>query len=321
MAIAVVTPYDQFLDDDGEPLNGGTVTVYDATTTNLRAIYTDTALSITATNPIPLDAAGRPDQGMIYTAATAYKILVKNASGTQVGDTADNIDPGIPLGSGVLAIANGGTSGATAAAARAALGAVGTADIADLEAEVAALAGAAGSSERTSIAVGTTLQRPAVPEPGDIRLNTDTDKFEGVRTGSTFENFVTDADRSSTAAIAASTAEATFLSPDRAVYGPWAPKAWGSTTGAGTPVLSSGSHNVTSITDVGGGTFRFNLSITMSSTTYTAIPVLYDASSSVRYCSISARTTTAVTVLVKDASGNAADPDGGVGVVVFGALA
>lgn len=182
MAVAIFTSFAQLLDNNGDPLNGATVTVYDAGTTNLRNIYSDTALSTGASNPITLDSAGR--HGMRYTAATAYKVLIEWTGGSL---TKDNIDPGIPIGTGILGLANGGTGGNDAASARASLGAVGTSDIEDLEAQVAALAGAAGSSERTGIAVGTTAQRPAVPAVGDVRYNSTTSAYE-FYTGSSWQN-------------------------------------------------------------------------------------------------------------------------------------
>jgi hypothetical protein len=191
MAVSILPQLGQFFDNNGDPLNGGTVTVYDAGTTTPRAIYTDTALSVAATNPVPLDSAGRPTQGVIYTAAGAYKLLLKNSASSTLR-TEDNLDPGIPLGTGILGLVNGGTGGNDAASARASLGAVGTSDIEDLEAQVAALAGAAGSSERTGIAVGTTAQRPAVPAVGDIRYNSTTSAYE-LYTGSAWQNpFYTD---------------------------------------------------------------------------------------------------------------------------------
>jgi hypothetical protein len=181
MAVAI---YTTLLTLDEAP--SGTVTVQDAGTTNSRNIYTDTALSILATNPIPLDSAGRSSQGILYTAAGAYKVIVKDSAGVTIF-TRDNIDPGIPLGTGILGLTNGGTGGNDAPSARASLGAVGVEDIEDLEEQVAALAGAAGSSERTGIAVGTTAQRPAVPAVGDIRYNSTTSAYE-LYTGSAWQN-------------------------------------------------------------------------------------------------------------------------------------
>jgi hypothetical protein len=141
MAVAV---YTTLLTLDEAP--SGTVTVQNAGTTTSRGIYTDTGLSTPATNPIPLDSAGRATQGIIYTAASAYKVIVKNSAGTTLY-TRDYIDPGVPIGAGFLPIANGGTGATDAATALTNLGGVSAASITDLEEEVAALAGAAGSSE------------------------------------------------------------------------------------------------------------------------------------------------------------------------------
>src|SRR5574343_318457 len=138
MAVSILPPLGQFLDDDGDPLNGGTVTVQDAGTTSSRNIYTDTALTVAATNPVPLDSAGRPTQGVIYTAATAYKLILKNSSGSTLR-TEDNLDPGVPIGSGYLAIANGGTGATSAGTALSNLGGATAAELADLAADVAAL--------------------------------------------------------------------------------------------------------------------------------------------------------------------------------------
>lgn len=186
MAVAVFGPLHQFLDNSGNVLNGGTVTVQDAGTTTSRNIYTDTALSVAATNPIPLDSAGRSTQGMIYTAATAYKLILKNSSGTTIR-TEDNIDPGVPIGSGYLAIANGGTGATSAGTALSNLGGATAAELADLAADVASLVGASASSEKTTIAKGTTAQRPASPETSHIRYNTTTSEYE-FYTGSSWEN-------------------------------------------------------------------------------------------------------------------------------------
>ena len=140
MAVAI---YTSLLTLDEAP--SGTVTVQDAGTTTPRAIFTDTGLSIAATNPIPLDSSGRATQGIIYTAAGAYKVIVKSSAGTTLY-TRDNIDPGVPIGSGALAIANGGTGATSAAAALTALGGATSAELADIAADVAALSGTPGAT-------------------------------------------------------------------------------------------------------------------------------------------------------------------------------
>src|SRR5512139_275744 len=119
MAIAVYTSLQQLSDNSGDPLNGGSVTVYQATTTTPISLYTDTGLSSSTTNPITLDAYGR--HAITYFSAQAYKVLVKDSAGATIY-TRDNIDPGVPIGTGALAIANGGTGATSASAALSNLG-------------------------------------------------------------------------------------------------------------------------------------------------------------------------------------------------------
>jgi len=189
MAVAVFTSFQQICDANGNPVSGGTVTVYDANSTTPRACYTDTGLSSGATNPIPLDGYGRHTQGMVYISPTAYKVVVKNSAGSTLY-TRDNIDPGIPVGSGALAIVNGGTGATTAGAALSALGGASAAELAEVSAEVASISGSLASTEKTHIATGSTAQRPGTPVDGDIRRNTTVPQYEGYN-GSTWEQFIT----------------------------------------------------------------------------------------------------------------------------------
>ncbi len=177
MSIAVFTSFEQLLNNSGDPLNGGSVTVYSAGTTTPLTLYNNTDLGggHTTTNPITLDAYGR--HAMTYISAVAYKVLVKDSGGSTLA-TYDNIDPAVPLGTGVLAITNGGTGASSASAAVAALGAATAAEVADVAADVAALAGTLGSNEKTHIATGTTGQRPASPIEGDFRRNTTLHRWE-----------------------------------------------------------------------------------------------------------------------------------------------
>lgn len=175
MAIAVPTSLIQQFDNSGNVLNGGSVTVYEDNSTTLISLFSDDGLSSSAANPITLDSAGR--HAMRYFSGQSYKLVIKNSAGTTLV-TRDDIDPGIPIGSGVLAIANGGTGASTAGAAVTALGAATQSSVDDLAADVAALAGAASSVEKTHIATGTTAQRPASPTEGDIRRNTTTGEWE-----------------------------------------------------------------------------------------------------------------------------------------------
>jgi hypothetical protein len=170
MATAIITSFDQQCDSNGDPISGAKVYVYNVGTTTLRSIYSNTGLTTAAANPIVCDSAGRHD--MRYTATGSYKIVVKTSTDVTVY-TRDNIDGSIPVGgSGILAIANGGTGASTAPTALANLGGVTSAEFSDLSAEVAALSGALGSSEKTHIATGTTAQRPVTPVQGDGRWNT-----------------------------------------------------------------------------------------------------------------------------------------------------
>lgn len=61
MAVLLGAPYNQFLDDDGNPLTGGFVYTYAAGTDTPKDSYTDYTGSTPASNPVELDAAGRAD--------------------------------------------------------------------------------------------------------------------------------------------------------------------------------------------------------------------------------------------------------------------
>jgi hypothetical protein len=320
MAVSILPQLGQFFDNDGDPLNGGTVTVYDAGTTTPRAIYTDTALTIAATNPAPLDSAGRPTQGVLYTTATAYKLLLKNSAGSTLR-TEDNLDPGIPLGSGVLAIANGGTGGASAAAARAALGAVGTADIEDLEAEVASLAGAAASTEKTQIATGSTAQRPTVPADGQIRRNTTVPQWEGYDgAGADWEVFLTDDSVASAAQVAAQTAGALVVTPSVMKNHPAVAAAYGKVTVTGSTATLAAGYNVSgTIGDNGSGDFTFTFTNAMANANYVVVGTAHSTTIA-RVVQVHTATTTTVRILVATDGGAAAD-NIDFSFMVFGVLA
>lgn len=84
----------QFFDDNGVPLSGGKLYTYAAGTTTPKAAYTDYTGATPHTNPIILDAAGRPPSEIWLTFGDAYKFILKDSNDTLVG-TFDNID-GIP---------------------------------------------------------------------------------------------------------------------------------------------------------------------------------------------------------------------------------
>lgn len=191
MAISPFTCFEQLTTDGLVVLNGGSVTVYLAGTTTLVSLFTADDLTGAAANPITLDSAGR--HAMRYFAAVKYKILIKDSAGTTI-DTYDNIDPAVPLGTGVLAISNGGTGASTAGAAITNLGGATAAEVADIAAELATLSGTLSSVEKTHIATGTTGQRPAVPVEGDIRRNTSIPQWEGYNNAAAWDHFWTTAD-------------------------------------------------------------------------------------------------------------------------------
>lgn len=176
MAVAVITSFTQQSDSNGVPLNAGTVTVYAAGTTTPLSLFSNSGLSVAATNPITLDSSGRHD--MTYIATASYKILVKNSAGTTIY-TRDNIDPGVAVGSGALPVANGGTAGTTAAAARTNLSAASSSDMSTAQSDITNLQTWDGYNltTRTRVASGTTAQQPAAGTVG-IRYNSTTGKVE-----------------------------------------------------------------------------------------------------------------------------------------------
>jgi len=215
MATEIATSFGRQVDSNGVPLSRALVYVYDVGTTTLKSVWSDTALSVSAANPIVCDAYGLHD--MRYIATGSYKIVVKTSAGTTVY-TRDNIDGRVPIGSGALAIANGGTGQTTASAALTALGGVDAETVADLSAEVASLSGALGSSEKTHLATGTTAQRPDTPVEGDVRRNTTTGEFEGVDDGLNYVNFITTENIASQTLVSANMPAGSVVNSKTATY-------------------------------------------------------------------------------------------------------
>jgi hypothetical protein len=83
----------QFFDNNGVPLAGGLLYSYAAGTTTPLATYTTSSGSTANSNPIILDAAGRP-AGEIWLTAAAYKLVLKTSTGVQLWSM-DNIT-GLP---------------------------------------------------------------------------------------------------------------------------------------------------------------------------------------------------------------------------------
>jgi hypothetical protein len=75
----------QFLDNSGNPLTGGLLYTYAAGTTTPETTYT-TINGVTAhTNPIVLDAAGRPPAEVWLTGEVAYKMILRDSAGALIG--------------------------------------------------------------------------------------------------------------------------------------------------------------------------------------------------------------------------------------------
>lgn len=114
------TPFQVFLDNNGNPISGGKVCTYAAGTTTPAATYTDSALTVPNGNPIVTDIAGR------FTAwlppGAAFKFIYQNNDGTAntcngtVIKTVDNISA-VPGSSSSLDIT--GTAGETLTAGQA----------------------------------------------------------------------------------------------------------------------------------------------------------------------------------------------------------
>lgn len=100
MSIATVlpAPLPQFFDNDGNPLAGGKLYSFIAGLTTPQALYTTPALTpgTEFSNPLILDASGRPT-GPIYLLTTpAYKFRMDNANDVTVWGPVDAIIASAP---------------------------------------------------------------------------------------------------------------------------------------------------------------------------------------------------------------------------------
>jgi hypothetical protein len=315
MATSVFTSYIPTT-DAGEILVGARVFICDVGTTNLKSIYSDAALSLGLTNPMQTDADGFHPQAYL---SGSYKIRIETGGTDTIGSGTlvrqwDNIDGGVPVGSGDLPIADGGTAASTAAAARTNLGVPSQTEVDDLSAELAELAGTVGSTGATQVATGTTAQRPTDLANGQFRRNTTVPQWEGYD-GTDWDAFLTDDYYATQAEMETATSATKVPTVSVLRNHPGVAKAWGAiTVAAGVPTLNA-SHGVTSITDAGVGTITVNLSVTMSSTDY-AVPVGLTPVSTIVVCS--ARTTTTLTLTTTNLAAVTADVNGTYFFAVYG---
>lgn len=90
MAITLLgPPFWQFLDDNGVPVAGGFLYVYEAGTATPVTVYSDHLGATEQTNPVELNAAGKSGQVFVET-GQRYKIVLTDAEAAQI-DEEDNI--------------------------------------------------------------------------------------------------------------------------------------------------------------------------------------------------------------------------------------
>lgn len=113
----------QYLDTNGKPVAGALLRFFDTTTTTLRPVYSDAALTTPIDQPIEADAAGRWPQ--IYVSTGVYKYRVSRLVGVveTTLEEIDPVDPSLSTNAGALSVASGGTGASTEAGAISNLGA------------------------------------------------------------------------------------------------------------------------------------------------------------------------------------------------------
>jgi hypothetical protein len=318
MATSVFTGYFP-ITDAGEILVGARVFILDVGTTNLKAIYSDTALSSAIDNPMDTDADGFHPQAYL---SGSYKVRIETGGTDTLGSGTlirqwDNIDGGVPVGSGDLAVADGGTGASTAAAARTNLSVPSQSEVDDLSAELAELAGTIGSTGATQLATGTTAQRPTDLAAGQVRRNTTTSRFEGY-TGSGWEDF---ASTTATQAIQETgTSTEAYVTSGRQHFHQSAAKGWAMfNTVTTTAVLAS--YNVSSLTDEGGGDTTLNFTTAFSSASYGIAGITRRAAADDALALAIKRTVAPATTALRVATFNnvgSAEDAAHVGVTLFG---
>lgn len=82
-----ISPYVQMFDDDGDPLDGGTIEFYEPGTTTPKAVYADGNMITSLGTVVTLDSAGRAKIWL----SGYYYVIVKDSLGNTVGDPQDNV--------------------------------------------------------------------------------------------------------------------------------------------------------------------------------------------------------------------------------------
>lgn len=118
MAITALAPWfiPTIFTNAGVPLAGGLIYTYAAGTTTPLATYSDENVSVPISNPIVLNASGRPQASAtdptevnIYLSAGSYKFVVKTSAGVTL-KTADHVEANASILYVDAAIAAGQTS-------------------------------------------------------------------------------------------------------------------------------------------------------------------------------------------------------------------
>lgn len=109
MAYRLVNPLPQFFTVDGKVLAGGNLYFTDTGTSNPRPTYADPDLSAENTNPVILDASGRPNADIWMDGI--YRVVLKDASGATIW-TRDDVKgpadlPGLAGNAGYFLSTNG----------------------------------------------------------------------------------------------------------------------------------------------------------------------------------------------------------------------
>lgn len=85
----------QFFDNNGNPLSSGKVYFYEVGTTTFKDVYNSSSATTTYTNPITLNAGGKPPGGSGIYGIGLYRQLVKDRNGNTIWDAVTS-----PTGSG-----------------------------------------------------------------------------------------------------------------------------------------------------------------------------------------------------------------------------
>lgn len=87
MSTRLVSPHQAYLDGNGDPLPGGLLYFYETGTTTPKNTYSDNDLATANTNPVVLNAEGRPDVDIW--GSGEFKLVVKNSAGVTQSPTYD----------------------------------------------------------------------------------------------------------------------------------------------------------------------------------------------------------------------------------------